>query len=293
MLTCAVLLCTKDRIEEPVNFLSSLGRQTRLPDEVVVVDGAANADLRGRVESLPFFPDLRYATTSGDLTTGRNAAVALSSSDIVFFLDDDLVLDRRFIEEVMKVFESDAENRIGGVCGTIVGYRSQSGLRRLLNAVFFLPGDGDGRFRLSGAPTWLYGRTDPADVEFLPGGLTAYRRPVFELGGFDERLPLFGFTDDVDFSFRISRRFMNRYCPTARAEHLRPPSDRAMRVALLRTWIWAYWRTYHRNRGFNLVGYPALVLLSVGFLLRFVESHFRARFVRRKGVGAKDAAVAL
>ncbi len=273
MLTCSIALCTKNRTTEVRQFLGSLSKQNRLPDEVLVIDGASNPIVKGIAEDKSPLKNIRYMVVQGDLTVARNLGIASFTSDVLFFLDDDLILKPDFIHLVMETFEADRAKELGGVCGTIVGYAATKGIRKLFNKIFFLPSDGNGRFRLSGAPTWVYSSEEKQYVHFLPGGLTAYRREVFNIGVFDAALPMFGFTDDVDFSCRVSRRYKNLYLPAAKAHHNRPESKRAMSFAILRTWIWAYWRTYWKNHRYQVWGYPALCLLSFGFFLRYVEAN--------------------
>ena len=275
-LSCSVLLCTKNRTREIERFLDSLAAQTNPVDEVLVIDGGSSSIVAQITETFrPHFKSIRYSVVQGDLTVARNLGVSLAKADILFFLDDDLVLESHFIGEIMHIFGEDKAGEGGGGCGNIANHIRQKGLRLFLNKIFFLPGDGNGRFRISGAATWVYGLPQTQFVEFLPGGLTAYRRDVFKEGGFDESLPLFGFTDDVDFSYRVSKKFKNFYTPKAIGFHERPSSDRAMSFYILRTWIWAYWRTYRRNRGKNWIGYPALYLLTLGFIFKFIESHLK------------------
>jgi glycosyltransferase involved in cell wall biosynthesis len=63
-LTCSILLCTKNRTEEVARFLESVTRQTRLPNEVLVLDGASNPEVE-RISRR--FPQLkvRYETVRG------------------------------------------------------------------------------------------------------------------------------------------------------------------------------------------------------------------------------------
>ena len=65
------------------------------------------------------------------------------------------------------------------------------------------------------------------EVEFLCGGQTAYRRQVCEEFGFDEDF-FSGYSalEDVDFSYRVSRKYRNHYCPRARCFHnnMSPPA---------------------------------------------------------------------
>jgi len=57
-----------------------------------------------------------YIHSKPGLTHQRNVGVEASYGDIIFFLDDDVILDKDFVKEIINVFENDKEKEIGGVC---------------------------------------------------------------------------------------------------------------------------------------------------------------------------------
>lgn len=104
----AVVIATRDRADSLDRCLGSVFEQTRIPDEVIVVDNApastATADLlaeryRGRV---------RYVLepTPG-LGRAHNTGLRHVSSDIVLFTDDDVVLDRHWVSAMAAPMEED------------------------------------------------------------------------------------------------------------------------------------------------------------------------------------------
>ncbi|MEI3854588.1 MULTISPECIES: glycosyltransferase family 2 protein [unclassified Ensifer] len=115
----AVVIATRDRAESLDRCLTSLFDQTRAPDEVVVVDNApastATADLlsaryRGRVHYV-------LEPTPG-LGRAHNSGLRYVSSDIVLFTDDDVVLDRHWVEAMAAPMEEDGT--VGCVTGLIL-----------------------------------------------------------------------------------------------------------------------------------------------------------------------------
>jgi hypothetical protein len=56
--------------------------------------------------------------------------------------------------------------------------------------------------------------------------LTAYRKEVFKDLKFDEDFPNAMFTDDEDFSYRVSRKYRNVYTPHAKLVHNPSPIGR-------------------------------------------------------------------
>jgi GT2 family glycosyltransferase len=153
-----------------------------------------------------------------------------SSGDILFFLDDDVVLERDFVREIKKVFDSDPSGEVGGVAGDILEARKARGKRQwwqqLLRRLFFLSDYGSGEFRLSGFGTWPQGLDEIQYVELLTGCEMAFRRKVFDELEFDERLTGYAYMEDVDFSYRVSRKYRNVYTPFARCRHIQSQKER-------------------------------------------------------------------
>jgi GT2 family glycosyltransferase len=229
----SVVIPTKNRAQELIECIKSVIAQSLPPDELIIVDASDTEEPYLRIREEFHQEEFKYIhaklnTTSADHQ--RNIGVRNSSGDIIFFLDDDVVLDKDFIKEIVKVFEKDVEKKIGGVMGNIVNTPRPKKFKTLLlysvRRIFLLPVSGTGRFRSSGCPTFAHGGKEIKNVEFLSGGLTAYRKEVFKDLKFDEDFPNAMFTDDEDFSYRVSRKYQNVYTPYARVTHNPSPIGR-------------------------------------------------------------------
>lgn len=218
----SVIIPTKDRPKDIVDCIASIRAQTLLPDELIIVDASSDQSLKGRLEEnlLGVRFKVIYLRADPGLTHQRNIGVKASSGEIVFFLDDDIVLEEDFIEKIIKVFENDTEGQIGGCMGTMLGAESRKfNISMLVRTVFFLSMPGDGYFRLSGFPTHIHHSENPCFVQCLSGGLTAYRREVLNRFSFDENLVGYGAMEDDDFSYRVSQEYKLSYEPAARCLH--------------------------------------------------------------------------
>jgi GT2 family glycosyltransferase len=228
----SVIICTKNRVQELMGCIKSVIAQSLSPEELIIVDAGDTEEVYLKIkEQFPKDSRFRYIHTfRSNLTVDRNAGVRNSSGDIIIFLDDDTVLDKDFIKEIVKVFGKDSEKKIGGVMGNIVNIqRSKSFKSRMhsLKRIFLLPTSGNGRFRASGCPTFIRGARELRNVEFLSGCCMAYRKEVFKNLKFDEDFPNAMFTDDEDFSYRVSRKYQNVYTPYAKIAHNPSPIGRA------------------------------------------------------------------
>ncbi len=270
-LSVSIAIPTKDRHADLADCLASIGRQTRLPDEVIVIEGGKSIiDDKDIPKMLPNTALIHFPDSSG-LTASRNKALTLISKDIVIFLDDDLVLDEHFVEKITEPFCTEGFAPIGGVVGNMSNYSPEKDdiIPSLIRSVFLMPMKGDGRFRLSGAPTFVYGQDRIKEVEFIAGGITAYRRAVFSEYKFDENLKGPSLGEDDDFSFRISRKYRNYYTPFALALHKQSSANRTTGIQRVLKRCGTYLYLAVKNRSF--IYWPFTLLMVFGI---FLESFY-------------------
>lgn len=217
----SVIICTKDRTDDLIRCLDSLHYQTRLPDELIIVDASQNNKTKDMVEQkkehLPF--DVIYGKTGSGLTRQRNTGIGLSQGKYVFFFDDDVILEQGFIEIICDTFYRFKELDVGGITGRIVNIPALPGSwDSLFKQLFFLSDLGHGRVKLSGLPS-IKISDESGFVESLSGGCTAYLKEVFDQFSFDENLKGYAYLEDVDFSYRVGRKYRLFYQPKARLRH--------------------------------------------------------------------------
>jgi len=221
----SVVIPTKGRAGQIFRCLDSILRQTLLPREIIIVDSSENANLGFFLKrKFPVdHPKIKYIHTGASLTKARNIGTQHSSGDVIFFFDDDVILDKDYIKEVTKVFMNDKDGKIGGVMGNITNLkRDTKSWSAMLRRLFYQDQFGNGKFRPSGLPTWVHGEKKILKTEFLSGCASAYRRQVLNEFKFDEKLGMLGgycYLEDVDFSYRVSQKYDLLYTPFAKLEH--------------------------------------------------------------------------
>jgi glycosyltransferase involved in cell wall biosynthesis len=252
----SVIIPTKNRFHDIIKCIDSILIQTLLPDEIVVVDASDTQELKSKIEEFKSEKtEFVYVHTKPGVCYQRNIGIERSSGDIVFFLDDDVILDKDFVKEIVNIFGNDKERKIGGVCGDIIIIKNQSrsvmypikrAISTVLATMFFhiKIGSGNGNFQLSGFPTYCYGTNKIANVECLPSGLTAFRREVLNEFAWDENI--YYMTDD-DFSYRVSRKYKNVYTPYARLVHNVSPTAREKAYLRKKLLIKSYCRHFSKN----------------------------------------------
>lgn len=228
-------------------------RQTRPPDEVIVVDDASTVDCQSALDSLPARV-MRHERNAGP-AAARNTAFAASTGDIVVFVDSDAYAGPRMIERLLQVYEDDRDPRLGGVGGRGIESREES----IYDVWRKLHGGQD------------FGSVYRREVDYLYGLCCSFRRKALEqVGGFDPFFPI-NAGEDLDLGYRLQRAgYYLSYQPEAFVYH----QHRDTRESLLRVqYNWVYWNylTRKRNglpvRGVYLGVFKRLLLETAGDLL--------------------------
>lgn len=186
----SVILLTKDSGSTVKKSIESIFAQTRLPDEVVVVDGNSQDGTPEVVRNYP----VKLVTEPGlGFGYARNLGVKKASGDIVFFLDSDCYAEPDWIENALSHFGSDPEN--AGVTGQTCLWNTESPVARFLAYV-------GGRVNMP---------TEMKTVKIAPTMNLALKREVIdEVGGFDDTLIR---CEDTDLTYKISQNHRILYDP--------------------------------------------------------------------------------
>jgi len=219
---------TKNRPDDLVKALISILEQTRLPDQLIIVDQSSDnksASLVNTIISGECYLDLVYVHDPfiSGLVEAKYVATELACGDIICFLEDDVILEPDYIEQIELGF-LDRPDMVG-CCGVITNPPRQSAAYVFFFKVFHRGIFMDRRVGLYGCFT---GRGHKLIAsEMLSGGLSAWRREVFKLVAFDVA-NCFHMYEDIDFSTRVARYFGPRLYvnPNARLEHHCSPVNR-------------------------------------------------------------------
>lgn len=271
---------TKNRPLELEAAVRSVCAQTRLPDELIVVDQSAEAESRVRVErvlraagTLPVKLQYVHDPRIAGLVAAKKTAVARAKGDLICFLEDDVVLEPEYLASIERGFAQ--EPQMMGCCGVVTNLPP---LPRLYTKLFHFFHRGifrDPRVGVHGAPR----DAGPPLLKsnYLSGGLSAYRREVFEAIPFDVDNDFF-MLEDVDFSTRAAQRFGERFYinADARLEHRMSQVNRAALAPRQRRKVREFLVFYKKRR--RLRGATgALCLLLVGLLLEAGYQAIQAR----------------
>jgi GT2 family glycosyltransferase len=205
----------------------TIQEQTILPSELVVVNNGGlpieplfNA-LEGKIK-ITFvqepFPGAAHC---------RNIGAKNADGNLIFFLDDDIVLSPNYFEEILKVFISDKEEEIGGVEGQLRNIYAPAGLKKIFRPLFALSSEAfDGEL----LPSGFYWKVNCPQGFYLSKtlwGVAAWRREVLKRYSFDEKnFPGYTAGEDVEFSYRASKEWNLVYTAGAVFDHFPAPNGR-------------------------------------------------------------------
>jgi len=246
-------ICTKDRPDDLKRLLESIEKQTRLADDIIIIDGSDNP-VKSVVEKFEKLP-IRYTEVRPpSLPRQRNVAISMiqDHSNWVGFLDDDLVLENDSVEQIEKTIEtSETEKTLGGVGLTIINVPNTR--YKLSKAFFLLDNSRYGFFTTSGLPGMLHKTDEIRTVEWLSGGVTFWKAELLAEFKFDEWFEGTGYLEDVEFSYRASRKYSLIYCGPAKCFHFSHPVP-LTKMKDLGVWqITAWWYFIKKFNDFNII----------------------------------------
>jgi glycosyltransferase involved in cell wall biosynthesis len=203
-----IAICTKDRAVRLSRLLTSLveirSGSPFAQTEILVIDNASVDDAtRAAVAT---FADVRYVfEPKAGLNFARNAALTNATGDILAFLDDDVVVDRHYLQG-LAIAERGAPDA-GGFTGLVMPFKLETDAQ-----IAFEDRGGFGRGfsrRVFHATSFNY-PLHPSGAGLMGAGcnMAFDRRLVESLGGFDDALdtgrPLPG-GGDLDIFYRVLR----------------------------------------------------------------------------------------
>lgn len=307
----SLIICTYKRAEPLLRLLDSVMVQTLCPSEVLVIDGSSDEATRIALENYPLQSLVYFKVTPEDrgLTRQRNFGIARVKSDaeVVCFLDDDTVLEPNYFEELIKTYGLYPNAlAVGGYITNEVEWRFvEDGHVAAKNAFYYdgwLRADGS-RFVLRKklgldsdvppgfAPAFSHGRS----IGFLPpsgkvyetqqlmGGVSSFRKSVFNVLQFSTYFEGYGLYEDADFTLRVSNIGKLYVNTGAKLAHYHAASGRPNRYEYGKMVVrngWYVWRVKYPNPSFNAkLKWHAITLLLTA--VRFANVLDRVS-VRRK-----------
>lgn len=109
------LITTVRNEEESIGqFLDSIIKQTKKPDEIIIVDGGSTDRTISKIQDLRSKIKVKIIRRRGNRSVGRNTAVKNSSSSIIACTDAGCLLDPHWVEKITRPFENTKIDVVAG-----------------------------------------------------------------------------------------------------------------------------------------------------------------------------------
>ncbi|SHM65018.1 glycosyltransferase family 2 protein [Flavobacterium xanthum] len=270
----SLIVCTYMRPAPLLKLLQSVQTQTLYPDEILIIDGSTN-DQTTKALEVARFTNLKYFLVpkeSRGLTKQRNYGIERVDRDaaVLCFLDDDIVLEQDYFEQLLSTYEL-YPNALG-VGGYIMeetktefvgfdykpkidefyfdGWKREDGSRFVLRKKLGLDSDCPPGYSSLYSHGRSVGFLPPSgktyEVEMLMGGVSSFRKKVFDTLNFSTYFEGYGLYEDADFTLRVAKAGKLYLNTAAQLFHYHDASGRPNKYQYGKMVVrngWYVWRT--------------------------------------------------
>lgn len=208
----SAVIVTYKRPAELKNCLECLIEQTYPPSEIIVIDNASSINNLSKeiCELYSSNTVIKYILNkSNSLPAGRNLGVRNSLHEYILLVDDDVILDSKYIEKLLKKLENQQD--LIGIQGYIQ-QNSRSWVREAFHRFFchYYLEKNNCRVQKSISTTYPSGLSKDIECQWISGSNQLYRREVLELISWDEKLVRYADGEDLDHSYRVYNKNLGK-----------------------------------------------------------------------------------
>jgi glycosyltransferase involved in cell wall biosynthesis len=260
----AVILATKGRAEALPQVIGLLETQSLAPS-IVIISATAASDI-----NVPLATDLNVEYVFGPTGSAaqRNSGLqrVRGRADVAVFFDDDFAPAGNWIEQCAGVFSSDSD--IAGVNGIVIrdGAKTQPISWQEARHLIAVPRPAD--------PRTL------SDIADLYGCNMAFRMAAIDGMEFDERLALYSWLEDKEFSRQAAKRGRLVECNSLIGVHLGLQSGRVSGKRYGYSQVVNAWYLYKKG-AFSLN--EALIHIMKPLIVNITKSLLPANHIDRRG----------
>jgi glycosyltransferase involved in cell wall biosynthesis len=311
----ALIICTYKRPTALLRLLVSVKAQTLYPNDIIIVDGSTDDDTKillqqHRIPNLVYY---QVDESQRGLTKQRNFGLSKVSEkiEVVCFLDDDTILNTNYFKYLMDTYSKYPEALgVGGYITNEVhwqhsdekenrqnfyydGWMRKEPLRFRVRRMFGLEPDRPPCY----LPSFSHGRS----VSFLPpsgktypveqfmGGVSSYRKTIFDTLKFASYFEGYGLYEDADFCLRLSQKGALYVNTKAQLEHHhdvlgRPNTYKYGKMVLRNGWY--IWRVKYPKPTLKARvkwHFTAILLMKLTFIGVLTSSKKKATFMEGLG----------
>ena len=294
-MTFSIVIPTKNRPEQLKNLFRSIISQKRLPDQIIIIDQSE----KNKVEKSNFLEStiktklrLNYihdAKIEG-LVEAKHSAIPINDCDYITFLDDDIVLEPNYLYEIEKALHR-SPNMIG-VNGLIQNHPKVTFFKGLLFKITHFGNFKDDR--ISVIKSIKMDSNTPKKVNVLSGGLSTWRKDIFNTTSFDTKNKFHAY-EDKEFSMRVTKKFPESFyiIPQAKLSHYHSKLNRQNLLDRSKNDVIEIIMLFKKNGNYNSLGFDLFILLfallikSIILSFKYMRVDFILNYIRGNIQGFK------
>lgn len=184
----SVVICTLGRAEFLRRTLSVLNNQTYKNFEVIVVNGPSTDNTEEVMKEFAGSIKMESCPVA-NLSVSRNIGIKAASGDIVMFIDDDAIPEKRCFEYIVREYKDESVGAVGGIV-----YDGAGATTQFKYGTITAWGEADAH----SATPQHYNNKNALVYNCLMGTNCSFRRSyLLEIGGFDEYYEYYHDESDV------------------------------------------------------------------------------------------------
>lgn len=293
-MTFSFVIPTKNRPTELATVFEAILAQTRLPEQVIIIDQSSpdkviKDKLAPLAKKAKITLDYIHDENIKGLVQAKAASIQYNHCDYISFFDDDIVHEPNYLAAIEQAISTYPE--MIGVNGVILNTPNQGVLKRLIFRLthFGLYKDNRQNVIRSLSPKTV----QPQAVDALSGGLSTWRKEVFDKVSFDTKNKFHAY-EDKEFSIRIERAFPKQMfiLPQAKLYHYHAAGNRQSLLRRTHNDVVEVWKLFKKNGNYNWLGFDLIVLLfgllinalvlslkhlNINFLINYLEGFNQGR----------------
>ena len=295
-MTFSFVIPTKNRPIELATVFDAILAQSRLPEQVIIIDQSSQDNVvkeqlapQAKKENIRL--DYIHDESINGLVQAKATSIQYNQCDYISFFDDDIVHEPNYLAAIEESIITHPE--MIGLNGVILNAPKEGLLKRLIFRFthFGLYKDN----RQSVILSLKEGTIQPQSVNTLSGGLSTWKKEVFDTVTFDTKNKFHAY-EDKEFSIRIERAFPKRMfiVPQAKLYHYHADGNRESLLRRTQNDLVEVWKLFKKNGNYNWLGLDFIVLLfglllnALMLTLKHLNINFLIHYLRGFNQGRKS-----
>lgn len=275
----SAVIPTKNREIDLVKAVISVYSQIRIPEELIIIDQSDNSESYNSVKKLKKPTELNliyiHEKKIKGLVEAKAYSLEFANNEIISFLEDDIILDKFYFEEIYKVFFSN--EKILGCSGVITNADTSNWLYRKFHYISHIGIFKDKRPNIY---SFLKYKNDIViQTNVVSGGLSSWRSKIFDDIKFDTTNH-FHMIEDFEFSFRFNKVYPDSLfiISNAKLAHYFSPTNRSSEIKRFAKKIFEFIIFYKKHHNNRLSLISIFVILLSNLFIALLKSFFYLNF---------------